>query len=129
MPDFDKIVRHGSSILGLKDPDLIRLEIDAYPRLAQERVWQDAEADLRKLIAGWRPDITLLSRAPMIHDWRFFEIGGGWSFLVGSVTDHPKLGDRPMVQTSVLLAMDMSGLKWARTRSRFYRLGNRHPRL
>jgi hypothetical protein len=41
--------------------------------------------------------------------------------LIGEVSDHPLLGDRPAI-TSPLWAADPDG-RWIRTTSRFYRLG------
>jgi hypothetical protein len=41
--------------------------------------------------------------------------------LIGQVTGHPRLGDRP-VMTSPLWAADPAS-QWVRTTSRFYRLG------
>jgi len=42
--------------------------------------------------------------------------------LAGATTGHPLLGDCPIIRTSELFAID-ADRGWARTYSRFYRLG------
>jgi hypothetical protein len=81
-------------------------------------------ADLKKLASGWRPDATTLAEAPLIEDWYADHYPGTRNVcLVGKVTGHPVLGNK-VVTTSAVMAIDPQ-YQWARTHSRFYRLGKR----
>jgi len=69
------------------------------------------------------PSAEELAAAPLLERWRFaFARGERGPSLVGTVIGHPRLGDRPGVVTSMLLALDPDR-RWARTHSRIYRLG------
>lgn len=61
-----------------------------------------------------------LSGAPLLENWRFFPVPA--ICLEGKVTGHPELTDNHVIRTSDvwLIAEDEH---WARTVSRFYRLG------
>lgn len=64
-----------------------------------------------------------LAAAPLLEGWSMARVEGDVGLaLVGSVTAHPRLGDRPAIVTSELQALDFDR-RWARTRSRVYRLG------
>ncbi|MBN9335195.1 DUF6634 family protein [Devosia sp.] len=63
-----------------------------------------------------------LCSAPILNDWTITQ--RNVLVLKGSVIGHPVLGDRPLVATSELFALDARGT-WARTFSRYYRLNNR----
>lgn len=64
-----------------------------------------------------------LAAAPLLERWSLARVDGDVGLaLVGSVTGHPRLGDRPGIVTSELVAMDPDH-NWVRTRSRIYRLG------
>jgi hypothetical protein len=81
-------------------------------------------ADLERLASGWRPDATMLAEAPVIEDWYADHYPGTRDVcLVGKVTGHPTLGNQ-IVTTSPLMAIDPQ-YQWARSHSRFYRLGKR----
>jgi hypothetical protein len=81
-------------------------------------------ADLKRLASGWRPDATMLAEAPVIEDWYADHYPGTRNVcLVGKVTGHPVLGDQ-IVTTSPVVAIDPQ-YQWARSHSRFYRLGKR----
>ncbi|WP_424631795.1 DUF6634 family protein [Bradyrhizobium sp. SYSU BS000235] len=79
--------------------------------------------DINDLCVRGRPSPSSLVDAPHLEDWSFAAVYT--PCLIGEVTGHPLLGDRPRVHTSQLLALDPEG-GWARTWSRFYRLGRRH---
>lgn len=75
--------------------------------------------DLRRIEQGIGPTADELAAAPSIIDWRMtyrFEPA-----LTGSVHGHPNLADGPAV-TSGLFYLDRAA-GYARTMSRFYRLG------
>lgn len=69
-----------------------------------------------------RPSERELDAAPLLSNWSLARVHGDVGLaLVGSVVGHPRLGDRPAVVTSELLAFyPQHG--WAVTRSRVYRL-------
>jgi hypothetical protein len=98
-----------------------------FPFLLPEHVGGDLPARLRSLAddldrvcAGTAPSVADRTKAPLIVNWRTVLSPDGLR-LVGYVTDHPLLGDRPAM-TSQLWAADSQG-QWIRTLSRFYRLG------
>jgi hypothetical protein len=76
-------------------------------------------SDLVRIAAGWRPDVEYLASAPLID--RYAVWARVSECLAGDVSDHPVLGTRKVV-TSQLWAISPE-LGWARTYSRFYRLG------
>lgn len=84
-------------------------------------------ADLERLHSGWTPDEACLDEAPVLSAWRIVQHEGeALPSLLGLSTDHPCLGPgRRRVLTSNIVAFDGAGELWARTLSRFYRLG--HP--
>jgi hypothetical protein len=77
-----------------------------------------ALADDLERMAMFQPNAEL-EGAPTLHDWSAVRrpVGG----LSGIVEAHPLLGTRPVV-TSEVFAIDRKR-GWARTFSRFYRLG------
>jgi hypothetical protein len=68
------------------------------------------------------PTTDELENAPKIFDWTVELSGDGGAVLVGVVVGHPVIHDGP-VTTSRLQCLDIAG-GWARTRSRWYRLGH-----
>ncbi|MBT0778459.1 DUF6634 family protein [Paracoccus sp. pheM1] len=62
-----------------------------------------------------------LADAPILSDWKAAISPGGHVMLWGEVTDHPLLGNAS-IHTSQLIAIDPEA-GWARTASRWYRLG------
>jgi len=62
-----------------------------------------------------------LLNAPLLNPWRI-DIWDGHFRLYGACTGHPEIDD-PFVTTSPLLALDPDR-GWARTRSRWYRVGS-----
>lgn len=85
--------------------------------LAKSRALAD---DFARLVAGETPTAADLADAPLLDNWAFVMVGQ--TTLVGSVSGHPRMGDRPFMRTSALFAIDPHQC-WARTWSRFYRLG------
>ena len=70
---------------------------------------------------GHSPSEAELDSAPVISLWTLEPVGEGLSRLAGIVVGHPRLRDG-VCFTSAVLAMDPQ-MKWARTVSRWYRLG------
>ena len=70
---------------------------------------------------GFVPGEAELAGAPVLSHWTVEVLPGGLPYLIGEVSGHPQLADG-WCTTSVLLAADLE-LGWARTLSRYYRLG------
>ncbi len=123
LPPFDIGIAHQSGTIGLMDVDRL---VDVEPEQLSEAMRRKIDAarkSVQRLRAGWRPGRDTLAMAPRLHDWRFIQVAPRATVLVGTVVGHPRLGDRPWVQTSYLIGIDATHLKWARTLSRFYVLG------
>jgi hypothetical protein len=78
--------------------------------------------DLNHLILHGSPTDADLAGAPIIDLWKPAMRAG--NALIGMVTGHPIIGDGRVTITSDLFAIDEHA-GWARTWSRFYRLGRR----
>jgi hypothetical protein len=90
----------------------IEFEIERLSRLA---------VDLKAFCIAKEPAGTQLAAAPVIDRWRVMSRPA--PCLVGDVTGHPLLaGAGRRVATSDLVLID-EDRGWARTRSRWYRLG------
>jgi hypothetical protein len=76
--------------------------------------------DLDRIATAAAPTAAELAQAPLLVDWRIV-LGLTGLALTGFAAGHPRLGSRPIV-TSQLWTLDPQ-LRWARTLSRFYRLG------
>ncbi|QYO77753.1 DUF6634 family protein [Devosia salina] len=123
LPPFDIAVSNRSGSIGLMDLDrLIDVDDDKLSEHMRRKI-AAARKSLQRLRAGWCPGPDILELAPRLHDWRFIQVEPRGTILVGTVIGHPRLGDRPYVQTSYLIGLDATHLKWARTLSRFYVLG------
>ena len=61
---------------------------------------------------------------PTVHGWRIAELGGREVLTADLVTGHPSLGDDRLGRSSPLIWVD-ERIGWARTTSRYYRLGER----
>jgi hypothetical protein len=77
--------------------------------------------DLRHLETTEAPSKATLRASPLLDQWSYGFIPV--PCLVGTLYDHPMLGNRPCVHTSELVVIDQRK-RWARTWSRFYRLGH-----
>ena len=85
-----------------------------------DREWFDKV--LRAIAAAEAgPSETDIADAPDLSDWQAAISPGGHVMLWGEVTNHPILGNSS-IHTSQLIAID-PGAGWARTASRWYRLG------
>lgn len=85
-----------------------------------DRIWFDKV--LRAIAAAEAgPSDADLAQAPVLSDWKAAIWPGGHVMLWGEVTDHPLLGNAS-IHTSQLIAIDPAA-GWARTASRWYRLG------
>jgi hypothetical protein len=82
----------------------------------------DAGLDaLERIKAGEEPTAADLENAPLLDFWTAHDGGQGVVYLAGSVSGHPTLDDGHCT-TSPLLYMP-TDRTWARTISRYYRLG------
>jgi hypothetical protein len=93
-------------------------EIERLQRLA---------ADLAALRDGHGPTAADLSGAPILDSWTFAKSPA--SCLIGLVSDHSLLlgAGRPIVTSDLWILAEHQG--WARTLSRWYRLGRRRGPL
>jgi hypothetical protein len=76
--------------------------------------------DLDRIAAGHAPTPVDLAQAPLLVDWKLMLSWSGLC-LVGFAAGHPLLGAKT-IATSPLWVLDPA-LRWARTLSRFYKLG------
>lgn len=125
LPRLDIAVSDKTGSILLVHPE--RLEDLSDHPLANPFKFEGAAKAIRRLRAGWRPGDDRLDRAPRLENWSFLELGAGIYVLTGAVAEHPRLGTIPNVRTSLLVGLDATNLKWARTLSRFYRLGTPRP--
>jgi hypothetical protein len=99
---------------------------DLFPFLDVHHIPADLPTRLRRLAADLEilqhSDVAeiALRQAPLIEQWVAVMTPVGLR-LMGEVSGHPRLGDRPAM-TSPLWAADAEG-RWVSTTSRFYRLG------
>ncbi|WP_199261141.1 DUF6634 family protein [Paracoccus binzhouensis] len=85
-----------------------------------DRAWFDKV--LRAIAAAEAgPSDADLAHAPVLSDWKAAISPGGHVILWGEVADHPLLGTSS-ITTSQLIAINPEA-GWARTASRWYRLG------
>lgn len=85
--------------------------------------WQELEqilADLKAISAGVGPTDADLARAPTLTFWTHAVTP--MPCLAGHVQDHPNLGGDRLISTSMLWCINYEH-RWARTHSRWYRLG------
>lgn len=75
--------------------------------------------DLRLILDGYEPSEHQLDDAPLLNNWRI--VPAPFRVLVGEVTGHPKLADGEIATSQLFMVED--GKTWARTFSRYYRLG------
>lgn len=68
--------------------------------------------------------IPPVETCPTAHGWRLAEFGDREVLVADLVTGHPDLGDDRLKRSSPLMWVD-ERIGWARTTSRFYRLGEK----
>jgi hypothetical protein len=89
------------------------------PRHLVEKLRRLAD-DIERIRAGQAPTAGELANAPILDGW--IPATRQSMCLAGTVRGHPLLGDRRLVVTTEIYAIDtIRG--WARTYSRFYVLG------
>jgi hypothetical protein len=84
------------------------------------RELEQLTGDLRFLKTVHAPAEEILRTSPLLDEWSF-----GFTpspCLIGTIYGHPMLGNSRCVHTSELVLID-PGKRWARTWSKFYRLG------
>ncbi|WP_411507829.1 DUF6634 family protein [Brucella anthropi] len=77
--------------------------------------------DLKMLRDSKKPDHEILDDSPTLYDWN--QTTRPAACLEGLVQEHPLLGRNRLIITSDLYYLDPE-MRFARTLSRFYRLGN-----
>lgn len=85
---------------------------------------ETAAAGLReaaRIRSGVVPGAADLAAAPLLTGWAVQPMPGGLFRLVGFVSGHPLLQDGCITTSAILAADEQAG--WARTVSRYYRLG------
>jgi hypothetical protein len=94
-----------------------------FPDLARRaRKCRALAEDLERIARGEHPGEAELRDAPYLTDWRTYVLP--IPYLLGTVFGHPKIENGQICRTSELITFDPhSG--YARTYSRFYRLGER----
>lgn len=129
MPKFDKTLPNGVALIDFSKyaPTKDVLDYKGWPaRLVAQ---PDIAATLKieaELESGWLPGAAELNAAPKLVDWVYIDNRGNGQglYLQGRVTGHPDLhGQEVVIETSHLAAIDGANHKWARTLSRWYRLG------
>lgn len=78
-------------------------------------------ADLREVLAGTGPAPDRILNAPKLEQWSI--VPAPFRVLIGNVSGHPKIRDGEIMTSQLFLIED--GKTWARTFSRYYRLGEK----
>lgn len=84
--------------------------------------FEETLAVFDRITAGTAPDARALETAPLLSGWQRGTVPAHEPVLFGRVEGHPCLPGPRTIATSRLLALDPV-LGWARTSSRWYRLG------
>jgi hypothetical protein len=103
--------------------------------LSQDYLDRWLQLDVESYFKGHEPRSIELARAPLLNNRRVnlvcerFEtpsviVLNNAMSLSGHVTGHPERADGELVTTTRLVWLDRHG-KWARTKQRLYRLGDR----
>lgn len=81
--------------------------------------------DAQRVLSAGGPGATELNDAPMLTDYVFLT-DGLHIWIRGTVTGHPVIADGSVATTSLVVEIDREHATWARTASRWYRLGRPH---
>jgi hypothetical protein len=103
--------------------------------LAQDDLDRRLRLEVEGYFKGHEPRSIGLARAPLLKNWRVnlvcerietpsFVVLKNAMSLTGYVTGHSERADGMLVTTARLVWLDRNG-KWARTKRRLYRLGDR----
>ncbi|MBY0254298.1 MAG: hypothetical protein K2X54_23450 [Methylobacterium organophilum] len=94
-----------------------------FPELARKaQKYRALAEDLEVIARGVHPDDATLQNAPYLAEWRVYLLP--LPYLLGTVFGHPLIENGHICRTSELVTFDpVAG--YARTYSRFYRLGER----
>lgn len=101
------------------------MKVDPYDYYQAIEVVQRLRAmcdDVDAVLAGLPPTERLLARAPLLTGWEAAPYEA--ICLIGQVSGHPLIDDGPLRSSQVY--MIDPDQRWARTISRFYRLGTRN---
>jgi len=94
--------------------------------MSEEKLRADFESYLR----GGEPDVIEMAMAPVLAGWDVVVTtapnGDRCMILTGSLTGHPSLPVGKFTRTSSVVWLDRKH-RWARTRSRVYRLEGAAP--
>jgi hypothetical protein len=96
--------------------------LELYMSVDEAVTLEAALAAFDAVTVGAAPTARDLAAAPRLVDWRHCLVPTVERVLIGTAEGHPRLPGRRSVVTSPLLALDAEA-GWARTVSRFYRLG------
>lgn len=101
-------------------------QADRFGSNAGPDIYDRAARDLRRLQEGGQPGPEEFADAPLLERWYYARHPRcGQLCLCGLISGHPRIPDGPAT-TSPLLAIDAHA-GWARTLSRWYRLGEPDP--
>lgn len=101
-------------------PEFPSLEL--YMSVEEAVTLEAALAAFDAITTGVAPTARDLAAAPFLTGWRHCLVPSVERVLIGTAEEHPRLPGRRNIVTSRLLALDGEA-GWARTVSRFYRLG------
>lgn len=124
MPRNMRIVPTTGAVILAKLPDVPDEWMDGPDANGQSQRSRLAEARqaLDRLSSCWMPGLAELACAPIL-DFQDLVYEDGLVSLCGRVFGHPEIPNGHLCVTSVLLAYDGRRQSWARTVSRWYRLG------
>jgi hypothetical protein len=129
MATFDKILPNGVGLFDFTiyaSPRAVLAHRNWPARLVPQDDIRDAFEAEAELAKGWLPGEAELADAPKLDDWHIVDYRGRGQgvYLRGTAAGHPTFGGaRTFIETSHLVALDTVGHGWARTLSRWYRLG------
>jgi hypothetical protein len=95
-----------------------------FPSLTRRaRKYRSLADDLERIARGQHPTDVDLSSVPHLSDWQLYPLP--LPYMLGTVVGHPIIEDGQICRTSEIVTFDPMTV-YARTYSRFYRLGVHH---